>query len=647
MAQRIIPNHLYVLFSVSTFSSAFNILQLLVLETSFWILGAQQKGMVLIMNNPVIVIIDSGASEVATHYEKEDKYYIYDNNKLTSLEKGIDVCNHGTGIRNIIKWHCPNADIINISIMNSVDDGNPESLIRTLSLINEQIPCKLINISLAFNVIDNYKKFHELQNICDSLRSKGVLLIAAFDNWGSISYPAALPSVIGVVSSENCTKNSDMEYIEGTIINVCAKGNTQSVYTNKGTISIASGNSLACAHVTGILANCISPQMDLTDALMIIKKQAKKIHHTQQEYKYHQYPNTEEYDRVAVFPFNKELQQLIRFEDMLHFSITEVYDTKYSGLIGLTTNEVLQCNNEKNHSIIDVLKIDYNEFDTIVIGHVTALFTVKKIRDIVYHIIEKCVELGKNIYSLDRILDPTYKKGFTPQIKREKIYIAPMKKLYRISKPIIGVFGTNSKQGKFTIQLSLRKMFLDDGYTVGQIGTEPTAFLFGMDECFHFGYNSECEITRYDTIAYINKILHDIEVRDVDVIIIGCQSRTIPLDNGNLDNYTLSQVEFLFATQPDLVVLTINAWDDIDYIKNTIKFIESCSNAKIVAVVVFPVSLNENKEKLCFDIEPLADEDFQTIQETIKKEMGLYVTKLNDINGLKKVYSILIDYLVE
>lgn len=51
--------------------------------------------------------------------------------------------------------------------------------------------------------------------------------------------------------------------------------------------------------------------------------------------------------------------------------------------------------------------------------------------------------------------------------------------LYRISTPVLAVCGTSSKQGKFTLQLELRKRFCEMGYKVGQIGTEPNSLLLG------------------------------------------------------------------------------------------------------------------------------------------------------------------------
>jgi len=49
--------------------------------------------------------------------------------------------------------------------------------------------------------------------------------------------------------------------------------------------------------------------------------------------------------------------------------------------------------------------------------------------------------------------------------------IVPFGKLYKNDIPILGIFGTRSKQGKWSLQMELRKRLLADGYVVGLLGT--------------------------------------------------------------------------------------------------------------------------------------------------------------------------------
>lgn len=99
---------------------------------------------------------------------------------------------------------------------------------------------------------------------------------------------------------------------------------------------------------------------------------------------------------------------------------------------------------------------------------------------------------------------------YYPRVDKEDIPINRMGMLSRISKPVVGVFGTSSQQGKYTLQLEIRKRLLMLGYNVGQIATEPNAMLFGIDYCFPMGYNSSVYISETDTVRYLNHAVHDL-----------------------------------------------------------------------------------------------------------------------------------------
>ena len=144
------------------------------------------------------------------------------------------------------------------------------------------------------------------------------------------------------------------------------------------------------------------------------------------------------------------------------------------------------------------------------------------------------------------------------------------------------------KAGKFTLQLKLREMFLSNGYNIGQLGTEPNSLLFGFDTVFPMGYNSSVKIKDEDCVNYLNNEINRMCEAEKDIIIVGSQSGTVTYDTGNLSQYNISQYNFLIGTQPDVVILCVNPYDEPDLIKRTIKFIESSVNkCKVIALVVF------------------------------------------------------------
>lgn len=132
-----------------------------------------------------------------------------------------------------------------------------------------------------------------------------------------------------------------------------------------------------------------------------------------------------------------------------------------------------------------------------------------------------------------------------------------------VEQPILGVLGTSSKQGKFTLQLQLRKCFLDAGYKVGQVGSEPSSELFGMNKVIPFGYNSTTYLKEEAFIEYINKCLYQISLEEPDIIIGGAQSGSIPKYMFNVSLYNLKSIEFLLGLNPDGIVFCVNIYDEL------------------------------------------------------------------------------------
>lgn len=100
-----------------------------------------------------------------------------------------------------------------------------------------------------------------------------------------------------------------------------------------------------------------------------------------------------------------------------------------------------------------------------------------------------------------------YEKIIYPYVDSSYVSLNRFGKLRKISKPVLSIMGKNSRQGKFTLQLQIRKKFLEEGYNIAQISTEPTGYLFGMDFSYPNGYNSSVFVNTYDTVNIINEKL--------------------------------------------------------------------------------------------------------------------------------------------
>lgn len=540
-----------------------------------------------------VVIIDSGIYCEHPRINKPiDGFRVNIRDEKVIIDKKCnDEFGHGTAIYGIIRKHCPNVNAIPIKIFNdSNDKADVDVLISALEFVYNNVDCDIINMSVGVSIL---KDTSELYDICAKFAERGTIIVAAYDNFGSISYPAEFNCVLGVSEYKQCKKDDEFVFVEGSsMINVLANGNSQRCLWRNPDYQMCGGNSFACAHITGIIAEKYDCVKNVYKGNVLEFLRRESMNQIILETLPFERKNIELKGKKAViFPFNKENHNIIRYQNMLEFDIVSVYDSKYSGKVGTSTNNLLKINSEQNYIIKNIEAIDYDEFDLFVLGHTKELENYIGDIGLAKCIIEKCLKKNKVVYSYDEYIEFLDNKNYYhPNIKWKDEYLSPLGKLYRSSTPTIGVLGTTSKQGKFSLQLILREKFINDGYEIGQISSEPTGLLFGMDYCFPFGYSANTDVIRKKMVQYINKLLHSLD-SSKDVILVGSQSSTLPYDYGNIDDFTFSQIEFLFSTKPDCVVLCVNSFDKFTDIERTIKFIESSINTRVISLVVFPMKL--------------------------------------------------------
>lgn len=509
-----------------------------------------------------------------------------ENGDITIENDATDQIGHGTAILSIISRYCTNISVFIIKVFYDELTCDEKVLIRAIEYVYQNIQCDIINISCGISLLIDKVS---LENLCYKLSKRNTMIVSAFDNNGSISYPAAFSSVIGVDSDPICKKHSDLVCVQNSIIDVFGFGGTQRVSWLDPRYIFVSGASYACAHVTSILCN--SDSNNKIDAMSFLSKEAQNnlILNKQidlNDYSFH-------ISSAAVILFNKEIHSIAKFKSLLSFDLFGIYDYAKLGNVNrkissYLTDEIITIQDIKN------LPWDGN-FDTIIIGHIGKISDILN-RDLLKEIIQNCIKYNKKIYSFDSLEE--YRSIFKNKIE---VYWPKISssvennfgKMYTISKPVLGIFGTSASQGKFTLQLYLRKIFIDNGYNIGQIGTEPSSMLFGMDDIVHFGYNSDYKPNGFDFVKSLNEKLNKIQSKDVDIIIVGSQSNTVPYAILNEKYLTIPQIEFLFGVNPDRVILCINPHDDIIYVKRTICAIESLADCKVISLVMYPLGYTD------------------------------------------------------
>ena len=435
--------------------------------------------------------------------------------------------------------------------------------------------------------IVNCSTTNRMQEICNLFRKNNTIIISAFDNDCAISFPASLNNVIGVDSTNEIENPLDYIVNNDCIVNVTCREKYVKVAWVNPDYNIVKGNSFNCSFITSSVCNMLHDN-DLDDVWDYFYKKQNQSKITTRKLDFKIY-------NAITFPFNKEIHVLATYENLLPFKIVGYYSAAITGHVGRSINSIL--NHGNNNSIVkDIKNIDWESFDTLILGHLDQLNSIAK-KDYTKYLVDNACRYGKNIYLFDK-LDTKI-----PEIYNKKIYIPKTDftniikrkgKLFKTNIPIICVIGTNSKQGKYSLQLYLRNKLLEIGYKVGQLGTEPTSLLFGMDEMFHCGYNQEINLSVDDTYLLINQMIWNITNKNPEVIIAGCQSGLLSYNDNNIKFFpTMHRIVFE-ALQPDVVILCINPFDDIEYVNRVIKTAEGISEGKVLGAVCYPIDYSDN-----------------------------------------------------
>lgn len=541
-----------------------------------------------------IAIIDTGLDlnhKGIDYSNYEGIHFFLNSNEEICMDKNIaDEIGHGTAVYFLMRKQNPCTRILVVKIFEQEMESELSLLVEALKYILEHYEVKLINISNGVICADSLSS---LRLICNDLREKGTIIVSAFANTGAISYPAAFSGVIGVDMSLSCKHIYDFEFVDSDLINIRAVGITQKLPWIHNEYKRVSGTSFSCPYISSyIYQNCIMNGINSFSAIMKwMQDHALKsyLNNSNKEIKH-----IFSIKKAITFPFNKEIHSIVKYLNLTSFTLSGVYDSKYMGNCGRKVSDFVG-EMSKDYLIEDYKKINWEgDFDTVILGHTRELCAIIN-EDIRGYFVANCKRYNKKIVAFDNLKNAfpeEYEKGmiYTPIIEKDYLPQNQFGKLYKIGKPIICIAGTSSKQGKFTTQLYLRKRFLEKGYNVGSLGTEPSSELFGMDEVYPMGYDSTAYLDGQDEVTMINYQLHKIEEKEKDIIIVGSQSQTVAYSFENLRYIPIHQNNFLYACDADGYVLIVNYYDEDDYIQKNILYLENLSSLErnIIAIGLFP-----------------------------------------------------------
>lgn len=517
-----------------------------------------------------------------------------------------DCAGHGTACAGIILKKAPETRLYSIRIFDETLSANGQSLIAAIQWAIDQ-EMDIINLSLGTTDVAHKEAIAE---VCQKSTDKGIILISADHNSGLPSYPSHLPNVIGV-TGDKIYERYGYYYRPGDIIECVARGDEQRVCWKDGREIMIAGTSYAAPHITGIIALIreAHPRASLQEVREILKANAipetSSVDHidtsSSPSITFPQTQDHSSYDwiqKAALYPYNKEMHALIHFRDLLPYDITAVADPVGKGFVGKDPGDVIGTKSV-GFKIVSNLQKALPHANTLILGYVDQLGRITK-RDLLREAIQTALDHNVHVFSFLPVPPTQYSDLYQQARKKNLKIIYPTittnevqqalrqeQQLPPVDVPVLGVFGTSSQQGKFTVQLALRRKLLQMGYKVGQIGTEHHAELFGMDFGFPMGYASPLELPLQIYVPYLDHKMRKIcQKKRPEIMLVGSQSGTIPYDIAEHSTHSLPSIAFMLGTKPDACILVVNSIDANEYIQDNIDAIRALGKVPTILLAM-------------------------------------------------------------
>ena len=590
-----------------------------------------------------VAVLDTGLSNKMLRIGNKN-ISVLPHNGLSSESNSFQDLSHGDSICSQILSECPDVHIDLYPVF-CTNFSDPSDILECLEkILNCNINYSIINMSFGFEDSTYYNK---IRDVCNALTLKGSVLVAAHDNWGTMTYPACLESVIGVDVSEKLERTKDFIYIEGSVINVLCSANQLAAYQSNSKPILSHSTSIHAARITGMISQHFSKTgaSGLCEAKRYLKMIADDtIVYSQEKIRV----LNQSLGKCVLFPYTKETVTICKLNKYVSGSIYALCDFSLSRRVG----EKVETYSGEYIFVSTLKQMEISKIDAIVIGHTDKYpdsFLIKELKEFIGHF----QKLEKHIYLFDDrlikigLIDKNYKFLTLPSIFDENVPCGNMGKMWNISIPVVSVVGTSPHQGKFSLQVRIKRQMEALGYNVGFIATEPSGYLFDADYVFPYGYGSRvfCNPLKYQIL--LNDMIHELCKTDTEIVICGLQSALLPSNYSNAEQDTFIQHSLMFGYNPDAVLVCISPDDDIELILRTISACKINYESEVIAAVVYPAKriITESERIVFEDVDP-TNSNYIFWKQALQDKTGIELFEM-DKDSIKKLVDRIVDFLSE
>ncbi|CAM4419148.1 MAG: DUF1611 domain-containing protein [Paenibacillus macerans] len=352
--------------------------------------------------------------------------------------------------------------------------------------------------------------------------------------------------------------------------------------------------------------------------------------------------------KVALYPYNKITQGIVRFRDLTDFSIQAVID-----FVVHRGEDVGQVMEGKPYGIpiTDNLEQALGSVSTLILndpgtafGNNEGVYSRYNLKDLwkllvqtayennirvvsVHEIIDQDTlawlkEKQINIHvdpqipaSLEQRLDEEYAIPPNDEVSVYLNYFALDHKILNFNRNIckIGIFATRGCLGKFTTQMTLLRELRRLGQKTKAMITEPTATLFNQPGGDIMKFIAKRRLAQYP--YYIHAAVREAELAGNDFFLLAGQGSLLPNENFVIAS---TKVSYLRAFQPDAALL-IAGYDDDEQIRDCMDLLRIYGNGSRPFALLIPNKVEVGYDKYLVKTE----EEISLRKEQLKRKFGI------------------------
>lgn len=594
----------------------------------------------------VIAVIDSGINGAI--FESCEIYQYRIQAGQVWKESVEDMAGHGTSMLGIILRKQIEHDII-LSLRPVICDGtiDNEDIAAAIKFAVDK-GAAVISVSMG---TDSLKKRACIEEACEFAYENGVAVVCAFSKRGDVILPWACKYVIKVMHGDAKEQPVQFKKTFFDSYMVCVNMPMYRTIDAVGVGKMVVGHSAATAYVAGRIIHYMKKhlcgsiralQFFLSEYGILYDKEqvCNKVETIKGRISYLDKKDNINWGAAAVIPYSKEMESLVKFQEFGSYDVRVAVDYGKKGI----RKEMPQADELPIETSLE--RLQRYGIDTIIIGYLDKLESYSYEWSMDY-ILQFALQHNYNVFSFSPI--PTnMKKRFEEKclmIQETKVY--DMNYLRQVNQvipyplfcklPVLGVFGTSSKQGKFTLQMLIRKELQKRNIQHISLLTEHQADLLGASICCPMGYGGEAniQINMEAQIEVIQKSLYYLEqTTDAEMILTGGQSWLIPHD---IDRQAaIYNLAFLEAVRPDFSVVVVNPEVDcLEYIHDTINTLKSVYKTKTIAI-----AFSDKETVLRGKVVLRKPRGIQNMKETayyLREKTGIYAACITEGDFVKNI----------